>query len=99
MLGVVHDVRRQGVEGEEVGDLGLLLAVLHIDLVDYVGVDDLVSWQKEVLHFLVSVVEFNHIFALLRELYDSPSLSSLATPKTSALVIGLSSRVSSSGIA
>lgn len=63
MLGVVHHVRGQRVEGEEVGHLLLLLPVHHLRLADDVGVDDLVPRQEVVLHLLVRVVELYYEFA------------------------------------
>jgi hypothetical protein len=99
MLGVSHHVGRQRVEGEEVGHLCLLLAPLVFSLADDIGVDHLVSGQKVVLDVLVGVVELHHEFPTSTDTYDSPSFRSLATPKTSFLVIGLRSRVSSSGMA
>lgn len=62
MFGVVHDVRGQRVEGEEIGDLLLLLAVDRFGRAHHVGVDDLVARQEVVLHLLVSVVELHHEF-------------------------------------
>lgn len=59
MLRVVHHVRGQGVEGQEVSHLCLLLAVLHLDSTDDVGRNDLVSWHEKVLHLFISVVELN----------------------------------------
>lgn len=63
MLGVVHHVGGQRVEGEEVCHLLLLLSVDHFGLADDVGVDDLVPGQEVVLHFFVGVVELDYEFA------------------------------------
>lgn len=98
MFGVVHDVGREGVEGEEVRHLNLLLSVVVLRLANHVGVDNFVSREQVVLYFFVSVVELHHVFAEWRERYERPSFRSLATPKTSPFVIGLRSSESSSGM-
>ena len=66
MFGVVHDVRREGVEGEEVCHFDLLLPVLVLGLTNHVGVDDFVSGEQVVLYFFFSVVELHHVFAVLK---------------------------------
>jgi hypothetical protein len=98
VFGILHDVRGEGVEGEEICDLGLLLPVLAcFSLADDVSIDDLLSWQEEVLHLFVSKVEFNYEFPASPHRYYSPSFSSLATPKISFLFMGRSSSVIYSG--
>lgn len=98
VLGVVHDMGGQRVEGEEVGHLLLLLPVDRLSGADHVGVDDLVARQEVVLDLLVGVVELDHELAEWGKRYERPSLSSLATPKMSFLFIGRSSGiVTSSG--
>lgn len=63
MLRVVHHVGRQGIEREKVSHFFLLLSVYYLRLADNIGVDDLISWQKVMLHFFVSVMELDHEFA------------------------------------
>lgn len=63
MLRVVHDVRGQRVEREEVRYSFLLLAVDRFSGAHHVGVNDLISWQEVMLHLLISVVELDHEFA------------------------------------
>ena len=99
VFGVAHDVGRQSVEGKEICDFCLFLSVFDLGLADNVGVDNFVSWQKVVFDVFVSVVELHHVFSTLFFMYDSPSLSNLATPNTSCFVIGFKSRLNSSGIA
>lgn len=72
VLGVVHDVRGQRVEGEEVRHAFLLLPVHHLRLADHVGVHDLVARQEVVLHLLVRVVELHHEFAECLQGYERP---------------------------
>lgn len=63
MLGIVHDMGGQRVEGEEISHFFLLLAVHNLSLTDYVCVDNLVPRQEVVLHLFVSVVELHYEFA------------------------------------
>lgn len=51
------------------------------------------------LDILVRIVELYHKFTKLTNRYERPSLRSFATPKTSFLVMGFKSIVSSSGMA
>ncbi len=60
MLGVIHDMGGEGVEGEEVSHSLLLLPTHHFSLAHHVRVDDLLPWQEVVLHLLLSVVELHH---------------------------------------
>jgi len=98
VLGIAHHMGREGVERKEISHLHLLLTVLHLSLTYHVGVHDLVSRQEVVFHLFVRKVELYHIFPKSTLKYESPSLSSLATQKTSLLTMGLNSSVNSSGI-
>lgn len=95
MLGVLHHMRWQHVEGNEISHHCLLGLWVH--LVQHVRVNHLVSGGEVVLDFLLGVVELNHIFSEFNIMYSNPVLMSLVRLAISFFTTGLKGKVVSSG--
>ena len=62
VFGIIHDMRRKGVEGKEICHFSFLFAINVLDLIYHICKDNFVSWHEIVLNFLVGIVEFNNVF-------------------------------------
>ena len=62
---IVHYVRRERVERQNIGDFTLFLALHLFYFFNYVCVYDLFSWQEVVANFLLSEMELYQEFSTL----------------------------------
>ncbi len=93
MFGIVHDMGREGVEGEEVSYYLFLFVVHHLSPAQHKCVYYLIPRQKEMLYLLLGEMESHYEFSTFIYFYERPSLSSLETPNTSFFVIGRNSGI------
>jgi len=63
VFGIVHDMRRQGIKGQEISHFGLLFSINVLNFAYYICVNYFVSRHKVVLHFFFSVLELDNEFS------------------------------------
>ena len=68
-------MRRQRIEGKNIGDYFLLFLPLLLDSIYYVRIYNILPREKVMLYLFVSVVELYHIFSMFKkDLTKTPRL-------------------------